>query len=485
MATTPRFMNQIEHVVLVMLENRSFDSLLGWLYETDQPARIIPAGSSPSYDGLNTGTYSNQYKGRTIPVTRGTLQAHQPMRVPRIDPHETYGHVTLQLFGDGVNHMPSPPPSGTPANMLGFAQDFDSIWESWAELDEVVTTYLPSQLPALCGLAKNYAVSDRWFSSVPTQTNPNRAFAHCGTSLGRTVNGELSTDQFDTDTIWNALPPDVSWGVYFQDIWTAGKCFTHFSFPRIDKAKAAAASAEIAPLAQFYAHAKAGTLPAFSFLEPAWGYGEGTPDGFVGRQGNDYHPPTWIGPGEAFIADVYNALSSNPALWATTLLVITFDEHGGIYDHVDPGWGAIKPDGYSGPDGFQFDRYGVRVPMILASPWIPAGTVFRAPSISAHPFDHCSLIATILKWQGVDPAGAGLGLRVAAAPTFEAVLSDTTRSDVPQISVPADYAHEEAGVLKVSDAGLFDMIDVITCVERSHDLVQMAECLKKIKSPTG
>src|SRR3546814_9623534 len=85
-------------------------------------------------------------------------------------------------------------------------------------------------LPALSGLARHYAVSDRWFSSVPTQTNPNRAFSLCGTSLGRVVNGPLAVEHFQTRTIWNALPAEVSWGLYFHDVWKEGKCFTHFTF---------------------------------------------------------------------------------------------------------------------------------------------------------------------------------------------------------------------------------------------------------------
>ena len=125
-------------------------------------------------------------------------------------------------------------------------------------------------------------------------------------------------------------------------------------------------------------------MPRFTYLEPKWGYGAGYRDGsgflcgklgnlIIGTQGNDYHPPTWMGPGEAFVSEVYSALIANADAWQGTLLVITFDEHGGTYDHVDPGWGAVTPDQYRGPDGFAFDRYGVRVPTLLISPWVSAG----------------------------------------------------------------------------------------------------------------
>jgi len=211
----PRIMTQIEHVVLLMLENRSLDNLLGWLYEagTPPPARIVPPGSGAAFDGLPGGSHFNEYDGRKLPVTHGTEKAVQPLRVPRLDPNEPFDDVTVQLFGNAKGVVPNPLKSGTPAPMKGFAYNYDSVYESWAELGEVMGAYRPAQLPALSGLARSYAVSDRWFSSVPTQTNPNRAFSLCGTSLGRVKNLHLSAvEKFNTKTLWNALPSDVTWG---------------------------------------------------------------------------------------------------------------------------------------------------------------------------------------------------------------------------------------------------------------------------------
>mgnify|MGYP003700755825 CR=1 FL=1 len=453
---TARIMEQISHVVLLMLENRSLDNLLGWLYDgVPPPQRIVPAGSGAAFDGVAGRDCFNEFEGRKLPVTRGTEQAAQPLRVPRLDPNEPFDHVTVQLFADAKGKMPKPLPPGTPAPMKGFAYDFDSVYESWAELGEVMGAYRREQLPALGGLARAYAVSDRWFSSVPTQTNPNRAFSLCGTSLGRVKNlHETAVEQFQTKTLWNALPPDFSWGIYYKDLWTDGKCFTEYTFPQIDVARKAARFGEIDTMDMFFTRAKGGMLPAFTYIEPAWGYGKGLPDTFIGKQGDDYHPPTWVGPGEAFVNAVYDALTSNAIAWSKTLFIVTFDEHGGTYDHVDPGWGAVKPDQHSGPNGFQFDRYGVRVPTVMASPYIPAGTVFRAETDSKHPYpyDHTSLIASILKWRGIDPAGAGLGKRVAVAPTFESVLSDTARSDVPHFKVTPDYAEQGGGATDFANA---------------------------------
>jgi phospholipase C len=440
-----------------MLENRSLDNVLGWLYPDaqHQPESIIGLDASPYYEGLQRGPHSNRYGDRTLPVTRGTHGktgfswiAAQPLRVPGMDPNERYEHVNQQLFGSPGHSAPNNPPYGTPAKMAGFAEDYGAWWETWEQLEQIMEAYSPEQLPILNGLARAYAVSDAWYSSVPTQTNPNRAFSLCGTSLGRVNNNSLlAVEQFETKTLWNALPKDTSWGIYHQDIWHEGQCYTQYTFPRCSEALD---TGEVAPIATFYSKARAGELPNFSYLEPKWGYGLGTLDGFAcgkfmgtvfGTQGNDYHPPTWLGPGEYFLNEVYTALTANRKAWARTLLIVTFDEHGGTYDHVDPRWGAITPDEHRGPDGFAFDRYGVRVPTLLISPRVASGTVFRSAKPQLQ-YDHTSVIATLLRWRGVDPASAGLGARVARAPTFEGVLTDRCRDDVPTFTVPEGYAEQ-------------------------------------------
>ncbi|HEX9918232.1 MAG TPA: alkaline phosphatase family protein [Pyrinomonadaceae bacterium] len=331
--------------------------------------------------------------------------------------------------------------------------------ENTAQHHQIVEAYTPEQLPILNGLAKSYAVSDAWFSSVPTETTPNRAFSICGTSLGRLDDGEADWDfypRYNARTLWEALPDDTSWGIYYHEIWKKDQCYVEWTFPNLVNAKGP--GNDILPISSFYDKARMGHLPNFTYLEPAWGYGYGKADapGFdcptqfsawPGQQGNDYHPPTWMGPGETFVNNVYTALTANAERWKKTLLIITFDEHGGTYDHVDPGWNKnIEPgDGLYGPDGLRFNRYGVRVPTLLISPWIPEKTVFRSsdpdPNIK---YDHTSLIATLLKWRGGDPKHAGLLNRVANAPTFEGLFADQPRADVPQYTLPAGYADQGA-----------------------------------------
>ncbi len=146
------------------------------------------------------------------------------------------------------------------------------------------------------------------------------------------------------------------------------------------------------------------------------------------------HPPGGTTPGELFLKNIYQALTGNEDLWRQTLLVITFDEHGGTYDHSPPPWGAIPPweGGKPAPDiehDFEFDRFGVRVPTLFVSPWVEPGTVLRADD-GQPPFDHTSVIATVLDWQDIRRSdwttmgGANyLGARAKNAPTFQGVLN--------------------------------------------------------------
>jgi phospholipase C len=141
-------------------------------------------------------------------------------------------------------------------------------------------------------------------------------------------------------------------------------------------------------------------------------------------------------PGDNFLGQIYTAVRNSPQ-WKQTLFIVTFDEHGGTYDHVGPPWGAINPDGLKGKSGFDFNRFGVRVPTLLISPFIRNSTVFRAPEGSRFPFDHTSLLNTLVQWAGVDPVSANLCNRVPAAPSFDGVLASHPVNDT-RLVFPAD-----------------------------------------------
>jgi phospholipase C len=148
--------------------------------------------------------------------------------------------------------------------------------------------------------------------------------------------------------------------------------------------------------------------------------------------------------GEKLLYDVYQALRSNPSVWEKTLLIITYDEHGGNYDHMHPPTGAIAPDNTVGPSGFDFTRFGVRVPAVLVSPLIPQSTILHAPT-DGPPFDHTSIIATLRTRFGI----GALGKRDAKAPDVGSIVTlATPRTDDPLAAVEPPTAADpvlEAG----------------------------------------
>jgi phospholipase C len=405
----------IQHVVVLMLENRSFDHMLGYLYAAQ--GNVSPAGQP--YEGL-TGTESNpDASGAPVPVFRIEPSTPNAYHMPGADPGEGYMATNDQLFGSDTA-----PPAGTVPGMAGFVQNFAYTlgWQSreggWSIVpgttaSDIMGCFTPEALPVLSSLARGYAVCDHWFAAAPTETLPNRAFACAATSQGHM---DDKTHTFTSPSIFGLLDAHgLSWGIYGYDAPPLTKdTFTDIS---------GAAASHFGVFTDFTAAAAAGTLPAFTFLEPSWG-----------ATGNSQHPNYDVALGEQLIHDVYEALRGGPG-WPQTLLVLTYDEHGGCYDHVPPPGGATPPDQDAGEFGFDFTRFGVRVPTVLVSPLIAAGTVFRAAA-GGPPLDHTSILKTVQQRWGL-PA---LTRRDAAAPGFGDVLTlGTPRTDdvLAGVSVPA------------------------------------------------
>ncbi len=391
-------MVDIRHVVVLMLENRSFDQMLGMLYE-----------SGPGFDGL-TGTESNFWHKpdgtrQDVAVWKSPELTPQVLRVPDPDPGELFTDIHAQIHGVAdsaamggfVDNYMAQPPGGTPPDPAA-----------------VMHYFTPDQVPVLSQLARAFGVSDRWHASAPCQTWPNRFFAHAGTANGR-VNNSPTHFPYTMETVFDRLAGvGQDWRIYFHDIAQAttlarlwDDVFTRFHHFEED----------------FAADAAAGRLPAYSFIEPRY-----FTDPVQRRVPNDQHPPHDVAQGEALVAAVYNALRSGPG-WRNTLLIVTYDEHGGCYDHVLPP-PATPPDGVN-PDGFTFDTFGVRVPAVIVSPYVRAGTVVRPPGPT--PFDHTSIIATLRRLFGFAPLTA----RDAAAPDLLAALDPDPLNDGP----PSVSAH--------------------------------------------
>jgi phospholipase C len=411
---------QIKHIVMVMFENRSFDNMCGWIY-SDQgktPSLFLPECSPAEYDGLKASLWNPSnasfFDGQPpvqVPVANGTTS----FTVPNPDPEETFINVNYQLFG------PQDPNQDPHWPMKGFVVNYEDTNAPIA--DEIMQTYSPTQVPVITALAENYAISDAWFCSVPSQTWPNRAFVTAGTSNGNVNNGDPPDPlQWDVPTIFNVLESmGTSWRVYADTLVTPSLVRTMFPKlwdPLLDL--------HFRGFGEFQEDCANNSLPQYSFLEPSFLI-----------EPNDEHPPHDVSAGEQFMHAIWEAVSKSPA-WNSTLLIVLYDEHGGCYDHVLPPFGAAAPDSASNPgqDNFAFNRFGVRVPAVLVSPYIQAGTVFR--SNTATPYDHTSVLATLRDWIGIPTNQMLPSKRIAAAPNLAQVLTLTTpRTDMPSITAPS------------------------------------------------
>jgi len=368
----------IDHLVVLMLENRSFDCMLGRLYPGD-----------PNFKGL-TLNESNVCGGVTYPVWPADEMDDATACIPDPDPGESfYKDMNVQIFGS---------PDGTVPTMSGFAANYGTQ-PGAIDPGAVMHFFTTAQVPNLTTLATAFGVCDEWYASAPCQTWPNRFFTHTGTALGYVDNRDFPIP-FPAPSIFRQLETATqSWRVYFHDMPHALLLKDVWDL----------AALRFRGFDQFLADAQSGTLPSYSFIEPRY-----FTDLFKSLIPNDQHPPHNVLYGEQLIAQVYNALRGNTRCWPSTLLIITYDEHGGCYDHIEPPGPpiALPPDGIVNNDyQFRFDRYGVRVPVVIVSPYVAPSTRLKAPTHpdgNVYPFDHTSIMATVRK------------LFMRAAPTFTA-----------------------------------------------------------------
>jgi phospholipase C len=425
----------IAHVVHVMFENRGFDTLLGWLYGlNDAPPVHVPAlrPSEQQFYGVPQDYWlpddpsfygSGPYNGGKKFIHRGNWNL---CYMPPADPGEGWDDVTQQIYGpDGDMSLPRE------KMMRGFYLNYASQGIGVGSNRDILATSTIDDLPVINTLARNFAVSDMWFCSAPTETNPNRAFSLGGSSQGRKDNESFNGVPYSTlRTIFGVFgDTGNSWKIYARYKWIHDQYFTQYMFPLgMD-------TGSFGSIDRFEREVKADRLPRFSYIEPIFTFESG-----LHLLGTDYHPPGSLYEGEKFLARIYHALASNPAVFNKTLLIVTFDEHGGTFDHVPPP-PAIDPVNICPP--YVFGRYGVRVPTLLISPCVPGGSVFRAgyyPEAQSQtlPYDHTSVLATLMKWRNIpytSPADKGwLGLRTASAPTFENVIGPPANTNRPAVA---------------------------------------------------
>jgi phospholipase C len=394
----PPGLDSLKHIVVLMMENRSFDHMLGALKEQD--GRI---------DGLtgnetNPDTNGNDAKVQPLAEFQGQLDP---------DPDHHFPAVDLQIYGDGGSRV---------ANMQGFVKSYFHQRGDVNHSRKILYYFTPDKLPVLTTLATEFAVFNGWFSSIPGPTICNRAFAHYGTSFG-----QISMDIFYLKEPYKSI---------YERMVKAGRTAKLYYYDPASSTMEVVNLLQHEPqlfgtYRQFLEDCERGTLPEYCFVEPNYS----DHDSDSGEElANDQHPDHHVQAGELFIATVYNAIRQNPDLWKSTALLIVYDEHGGIYDHVPPP--ECTPDGYvaSANDTgtgreFRFDRLGVRVPAILVSPWIPKGTV-----VSGRTFEHASIPATATNFFLKNYEQRSV--REKAAETFLDLLTlPKMRTDAPEFDI--------------------------------------------------
>ncbi|MBV9763833.1 MAG: alkaline phosphatase family protein [Acidobacteriaceae bacterium] len=360
----PAALDNLKHIVVLMMENRSFDHMLGALKAQD--SRI---------DGL-TGSESN-------PDTTGEPIKVQPQAEFQSqldpDPGHHYPDVDLQLFPDNADRSTVP-------TMQGFIQAYFQQQKDVNHSHKIMYYFTPDKLPVITTLARKYLVFNRWFSSLPGPTIPNRAFAHFGTSFGKVDMDLLYLGEKYLSVYERMQNAGRKAKIYYYDQQssTMGVVFLLKSQPQL-----------FGTYDQFLADCKSGNLPDYSFIEPNYSDHDAD-DGEA--LASDQHPDHDVQAGEMFMASVYNAIRSSP-VWQNAALLIVYDEHGGIYDHVPPP--ACTPGEFKDQStGFEFNRLGVRVPAILVSPWVPEGTVVSPLNADGtidqeRVFEHASIPNTV------------------------------------------------------------------------------------------
>ena len=403
---------KLKHVFVVALENRSFDHTLGFadIHGTD-----AVTGMRTSIENLST-LHTNEFRGISYAATN---PAHYVM--PHDPPHE-YESVRDQLCGP--YQLYNGPQS---INNSGFAFSYaTSGGTTVQDPAEVMRCFSIEQLPILTTLACEFTVCDHWFSSMPGPTWPNRFFLHAASSGGLDhspsnwqIISSIATHgySFDNGTIYDRLDANgIDWAIYTDDY-----------FPQV-----LAISGMDPGVRQGRFHAfedfqrdvfDPEFSPAYVFIEPNYGFVL-THSGNM-KCGNSEHPTDDITRGERFLKSIYETIRNSPH-WEESLLVITYDEHGGFYDHVPPPAGVPPGDSVTDDDnnihGFKFDQLGVRVPTILVSPLIPRNIIDKTT------YDHTSLLATVERIFHVDP----LTRRDRAAADFLNLFTlVTARTDAP------------------------------------------------------
>jgi phospholipase C len=360
---------RIQHVIVLALENRSFDHLFGFFQ---------PAGGQNIENLLGTNAHLFNLLDPSRPEAgdnpRFPVSQPAPFAVhDKEGPPHSFNAVCLQLCNDRSGPSPA-----NPAINNGFVRSYkDDLLRRTHHVDvgqisEVMRSFAPVQLPAINQLAREFCLCDHWFCDVPGPTMPNRMFLHAATSEGY-VHNDFKRN-YTSRTVYELFQQKgLTWATYFHDMNEV------LQFGNLEKTPDHFRRFED----RWASDVAQGNLPNYTFIFPRF-VNQRAANGVPAKLANSQHAPEDVRFGEHLIADVYDALAANHDLWSQSVLIIIYDEHGGFYDHVVPG-SAPNPDGKISPNpddpakfsipSFNFDRLGLRIPAVIASPWIPKGMV--------------------------------------------------------------------------------------------------------------
>ncbi len=349
----------IDHIVVMMMENRSFDHYFQRLPQNGQPdVEVAPATF-----------YNLDNDGNKVYPARDTSLCF-------VDTAHGWEETHLQVNGGKMDGFFSTNDQDHDATIMGGSMNMISGTRG-------LTYYEPQDLPLYYWIATQFSIADHYHAALQGPTWPNRMFMYGATSRGKTGNEFVTGDKnliFDELTL-----RQIPWTIYFAGAPGIGVFPDRF----IDYDTAQTIVPEMAPLDQFFTDAAAGTLPEVVFVDPGLGH--------EGVNATDEHPPAMMQIGQQLIAKVVSALIKSPD-WAHTALFMTYDEHGGLYDHVVPPPACAPDDFYpqlgvspapSPEPGQGFDALGIRVPMLVVSPWA------KKNGVAHHTYDHTSILRFI------------------------------------------------------------------------------------------
>jgi len=471
--------DQIEHVVVLMLENRSFDNVLGGLYPD-----LTRKGLYRGLTGVETNPIDpSRPAGSSVTVFEGPPTSSIWI-MPYPDPGELYSDMVQQIFGSNASVLPS----GVLPPMSGFAWNYKSqppapSGDGWPQTfpvpRNIMQYYSGAAMPVTSCLALQYAVCDCWFAAGPVQTLSNRIFTHCGTP-GRMPDSNNSrinnpdyvqsldplgsiTDKTIFELLDDAYPdgkaPECSdfenptvhrnWKVYYHDAPLSALCkyvYDRWCLDYFFGGNVFHFKEDFSDETNFEADIKSGQLPKYSFIEPRYTdfFGGEVNSNHPGGAGLDVRdpngdslpPPINVLDGERLLSQVYSILRKYPKTFDKTLLIVTYDEHGGVFDHVAPL--AAKSPFEPPVENFGYDRHGVRVPAIMINPWIRPGTIYpcREPyaPIPNPSIDHTSILSTLMAQFALS---GSLSPRVDSAPQLTGLISDQRHEPKPCPAPPA------------------------------------------------